>query len=298
MEIIRTIAEMQNISSELILQGKKIVCVPTMGYFHQGHISLMKKAREYGDIVITTLFVNPTQFAPNEDFNSYPRDYDGDSKMAQAAGVDYLFFPTVSEMYPTGYDCKIHIGGITSKFEGATRPTHFDGVATVVTKLFNITKPHFAIFGQKDYQQVLVIRKLVQDLNLDVKIIVAPILRENDGLAMSSRNTYLMADLRKKAGILFQALEDARMSIENGERKRKMINAILHKNLRSVPEIKIDYACSVDADTLEEPDEFRPGDRIVLLLAVFLGKTRLIDNATITIPSIFPSLGKDFKEGI
>ncbi|MBX3042705.1 MAG: pantoate--beta-alanine ligase [Candidatus Kapabacteria bacterium] len=284
MQIIKTVNEMQKISFENKLKGFKIAVVPTMGFLHEGHLSLIRKGKEVADIVITTLFVNPTQFAPNEDFSKYPRDYDKDFKLCEENGSDYIFFPEVNEMYPKGFNTSILIQGVTEKFEGEFRPTHFQGVATVVAKLFNATIPHFAIFGQKDYQQTLLLKKLNDDLDFGIDIIIAPTIREKDGLAMSSRNTYLPEDLRKKAGVLFFAMEETRKIIAKGETNRKIINTTLQMTLRTVQEIKIDYAAAALAVNLYEPEHFFPGDEIVLLLAVHLGKTRLIDNMIIKIP--------------
>ncbi|MFC2131944.1 pantoate--beta-alanine ligase [Bacteroidota bacterium] len=281
MKIIESISEMQAISTALRKDDKTIAVVPTMGYFHEGHISLMQLGRESADVVISTLFVNPTQFAPDEDFEKYPRDFDSDCKTAEENGTDYLFHPPVDEMYPLGYISEIRIGGIAQKFEGVTRPFHFNGVATVVSKLFNATLPDIAIFGQKDYQQAAVIKQMVRDLNFPVKIIVAPTKREADGLAMSSRNVYLSSEFRKQAPVLYKALETAKKAIEKGERNTKAINNILHKTLMSKPDIKIDYACAADALTLEEPEVFTDGQQIVLLIACYLGRTRLIDNCQI-----------------
>jgi pantoate--beta-alanine ligase len=298
MLVIEKVAEMQEISTDLRKNGKVIAVVPTMGYFHEGHVSLMKKAKEFGDVVITTHFVNPTQFAPNEDFEKYPRDFNRDSKIAEQSGTDYLFYPEVKEMYPDGYSSLIAMGGVTKKFEGITRPNHFNGVATVVAKLFNATLPDFAVFGQKDYQQTLVIKQLVRDLNFPVKIIISPTLRQSDGLAMSSRNVYLSTKERTEASVLFNSLEKAREAILGGERKRKVINAIMHNSLRSVAAIKIDYASSARADDLDEPEEFVPGELIVLLMAVHLGKTRLIDNALVTLPSNISDKPENFRNSI
>lgn len=284
MKIITTIPEIKENISQHKKMNNTIAFVPTMGYLHEGHISLIRHAKDVADIVIVSIFVNPTQFAPNEDFTTYPRDIDRDCRLAEQAGCDYLFIPEATEIYPKGFDTEIKIGGVTKSFEGISRPTHFSGVATVVAKLLNIVQADKAIFGQKDYQQTLVIKKLVADLNMNTEIVVIPTMREPDGLAMSSRNIYLLPGIREKAGIIFKSLETTRSSIELGEKNRKIINAILHQNLRTVPEIKIDYACAVDADTLEETDQFQAGQRVVLLVAVFLGKTRLIDNAVITIP--------------
>lgn len=277
---------MQSLSRQLSHQGVVIGCVPTMGYLHDGHLNLIRKAKELADYVVVTLFVNPKQFGPNEDFERYPRDFDRDCKLAEQTGCDAIFAPDILEMYPIGFSTSISVHNITKKFEGERRPGHFDGVALVVAKLFNAVKPDIAVFGQKDYQQTLVIKQLVRDLNFDIKIVVAPTVREPDGLAMSSRNTYLTPELRAKANVLFNALEDAIKAIEEGCRERKVINAILHKRLRTVPEIKIDYACAALADNLDEPDVFLAGDHVVLLIACYLGTTRLIDNALVTIPKI------------
>ncbi len=285
MRIIKTVAEMHEVSDNCRRNGLKIAVVPTMGFLHQGHLSLIRRAKEFADIVITTLFVNPTQFGPNEDYDRYPRNFERDCDLANEAGCDYLFNPEVLEMYPIGFSTSVIMKNVTEKFEGERRPGHFNGVALVVAKLFNATRPDFAVFGQKDYQQTLVIKQMTLDLNFGIKIIIAPTLREYDGLAMSSRNTYLSDEERTKANVLFNALEAAKQAIEGGCRERKVINATLHKTLREVPEIRIDYALSACADNLDEPDTFVSGETIVLLLAVYLGKTRLIDNALVTIPT-------------
>lgn len=286
MEIIKTIKDMQMLSRRLHEKGVVIGCVPTMGYLHEGHLNLVRKAKELSDFVVVTLFVNPKQFGPNEDFERYPRDFDRDCKLAEDAGCNVIFAPEIIEMYPIGFSTSISIHNVTEKFEGERRPGHFDGVALVVAKLFNAICPDIAVFGQKDYQQTLVIKQLVRDLNFNIKIVIAPTVRESDGLAMSSRNTYLTPELRAKANVLFNALEDAIKAIQEGCRERKVINAILHKRLRSIPEIKIDYACAALAENLDEPDVFLAGDHVVLLIACYLGTTRLIDNALVTIPKI------------
>ncbi len=285
MKAINTVAEMQQFSILNRVAGKKIAVVPTMGYLHEGHLSLIKEAKKLADIVITTLFVNPTQFAPNEDLAKYPRDYESDFKKAESAGADILFCPDELQMYPIGYNTSIQIKGVTDKFEGEKRPTHFSGVATVVAKLFNCTLPDIAIFGQKDFQQTIVIKRLVKDLNFPVQIIVSPTIREADGLAMSSRNTYLSKDERAVAPTLFHALEEAKLAIAKGERNRKIINSIILKTIREPQQFKIDYVATANAANFDEPDEFLPGEKIVMLLAAYLGKTRLIDNAVVEIPS-------------
>jgi pantoate--beta-alanine ligase len=284
MVVVEKVKEMQKIIDSHRSEGKRIVCVPTMGYFHKGHLSLMELAREYGEIVVATLFVNPTQFGPNEDFERYPRNFQRDFELAQSVGIDYLFAPTIEEMYPDNFYTKVIVGKFTDKFEGVKRPGHFDGVATVVTKLFNATKPDVAIFGQKDFQQALVIKQLVKELLFDIKIIVAPIVREADGLAMSSRNVYLSEEERKLAPRIFEALNLGIKAVQNGERRRKQINSIVLQHLRQFREFFIDYVAAVDSETLDEPEEFSPGQTVVILVAVYLGKTRLIDNVLVTVP--------------
>ncbi len=280
---IDTIKQMQAISDKLRAENKIIACVPTMGYLHEGHLSLISKAREKADIVVTTLFVNPTQFGPNDDYEKYPRNVEADSMKAEKAGCDYLFVPNVDEMYPKGFQTTIHLSEITQKYEGEFRPGHFDGVATVVAKLFNAVKPHFAVFGSKDYQQTLVIKQMVKDLNIDVDILVANTVREKDGLAKSSRNIYLDKEAREKATILFRALKSAERMLLNGERKRLLINKEMEKILNSVDDLKIDYAVAALSDNFEEPDEFSDNDEIILLIAAKLHDTRLIDNLIVKI---------------
>lgn len=284
MELIVTVAEMQRYAEQQRCAGRRIAVVPTMGYFHQGHLSLIQQARQRADVVITTLFVNPTQFGPGEDYERYPRDFERDRRLAAEAGSDVLFAPTVEEMYPGGYTTVITVRGVSEKFEGVFRPGHFQGVATIVAKLFLATKPHVALFGQKDWQQTLVVRQLVRDLNFDVEIVVLPTVREPDGLAMSSRNVYLSPEERQKATVLYRSLRQAVAAIERGERRRRVLVQLLEEQLRQVPELRIDYAAAADAWTLEEPEEFAPGQTVVLLVAARLGATRLIDNEVVTVP--------------
>ncbi|MCU0425141.1 MAG: pantoate--beta-alanine ligase [Candidatus Kapabacteria bacterium] len=281
---------MQHIQSASVMQtfvlaarreGKRIGAVPTMGYLHDGHASLVRMARAESDIVITTIFVNPLQFAPNEDFTRYPRDFERDWSIAEKAGCDVLFTPSPEEMYPQGFQTNISIGGVSAPFEGVFRPTHFDGVATVVAKLFLLTQPDKAFFGQKDYQQCMVVKKLVRDLAIPLEIVVCPTQRENDGLAMSSRNVYLSAEDRIKSTILWKSLQAAQNLIQQGERHRDRIETILKETLLTMNGLTIDYAAAADADTLEQPTEFAPTQGIVLLLAVRLGATRLIDNLVV-----------------
>jgi pantoate--beta-alanine ligase len=280
---------MSAISRELKSKGKIIGFVPTMGALHHGHTSLFDKAKEHSEITIASIFVNPTQFGPNEDYSQYPRVFEQDAKLAKLHNVEYLFAPDALEMYPIGFSTSIltnnvaEKSSISDKFDGKLRPGHFNGVALVVAKLFNIVKPDFAIFGQKDFQQTLVVKQLVKDLNYDTKIVVAPTIRLENGLAVSSRNSYLSDEEKAKAAILYNSMELAKKAISGGERERKRINAIMHQNLRTLPEVRIDYASAVLASDLSEPDIFYPNDKIALLLAVYLGKTRLIDNSLISI---------------
>jgi pantoate--beta-alanine ligase len=277
MRVVRSLKEMQSISETLRKTGKTIGFVPTMGYLHDGHMSLVERARKENDIVVMSIFVNPVQFAPGEDFDRYPRDIERDKKIAQEGGVDYLFVPEVSEMYPEGYSTYVEVEGITEVLCGAKRPGHFRGVATVVTKLFNIVKPHRAYFGKKDFQQLKVIERLVKDLNFDVEVIGCPIVREKDGLAMSSRNVYLSPKERESATSLYRALKLAKELIEKGERNPETIKSKMEEFILSHPHVKaIDYIEIVDSETLKPVDEIKEGTLIAL--AVFVGNARLIDN--------------------
>lgn len=276
METISIIPEIQKFSEAARRDGKVISLVPTMGYLHEGHLSLVRKARSSSDIVVASIFVNPSQFGPKEDLDHYPRDMEGDSRKLSAEGVDILFAPTVEEMYPPGYLTYVTVEGITDRLCGAHRPGHFRGVATVVSKLFTIAKPHLAFFGQKDYQQTLVIKRLTADLNLWVDIRVEPTVREPDGLAMSSRNAYLSPEERIKASLLYKSLCSAEKLFESGERQASLIMAEMERILRSVVGIDIEYLSVVDGNTLEAVPVARKRD--VVALAAGIGRTRLIDN--------------------
>jgi len=277
MEVIKRTAEMQEISLRLKREGRIIGLVPTMGYLHDGHLSLIKKARRENDIVIMSNFVNPLQFGPKEDFATYPRDLDRDNKLAESAGVDYVFAPTTEEMYPQGYDTYVEVKGpITEKMCGKSRPGHFKGVTTVVLKLFLITQPDRAYFGQKDAQQAIVIRKMVTDLNVPVKIITCPIIREEDGLALSSRNTYLSSEERLQALTLPRALSAGRDMIMKGETDPQKVRLHIKQILESSPGIRVDYVEVVDGDDLSDLSVIK--GKVLLAAAVYVGKTRLIDN--------------------
>jgi pantoate--beta-alanine ligase len=277
MEIIKNIKQMQAISLKLKGEGKRIGLVPTMGYLHQGHLSLAAKARQDNDVVVMSNFVNPLQFGPKEDFATYPRDLDRDSRLAENVGVDYVFAPSGEGMYPEGYNTYVEVKGeATEKMCGRTRPGHFLGVTTVVLKLFLITQPDRAYFGQKDAQQAIVIRKMVDDLNLPIEIVSCPIVREEDGLALSSRNSYLSAAERKNALALPKALNAGKQMIEKGEREAAAVRKEILRVLESSPGIRVDYVELVDGLTLEEMPVLE--GKVLLAAAVFVGKTRLIDN--------------------
>ncbi|MBI9013725.1 MAG: pantoate--beta-alanine ligase [Clostridiales bacterium] len=257
--------------------GKSVGFVPTMGFLHEGHMSLVKAAKKDNDFVVASIFVNPTQFGENEDLDAYPKDLEGDQNKLEQEGVDILFYPTVEEMYPKGYSTYVSVeGDMTGVLCGSSRPGHFRGVATIVTKLFNMVAPDRAYFGQKDAQQVSVIERMVKDLNMDLEIIPCPIHREADGLAMSSRNTYLNEKERKDALVLSQSLFEAKETILSGERRaNKIIEGIIDK-ISTVDYAIIDYVEIVDALTLHKIDEIK-GD-ILIAIAVKVGKPRLIDN--------------------
>ena len=297
MEIVKSVKELQCLVKSFKTAGKNVALVPTMGYLHEGHLSLISRAKELADIAVTSLFVNPTQFAPNEDYSRYPRDFEHDCLAAESKHCDILFAPSTEEMYPDSFNTEIHIKGISGKFEGSFRPIHFNGVATIVSKLFNAVTPDIAVFGQKDYQQVLVIKQLVHDMLFPVKIVVAPTVREEDGVAKSSRNIFLSREDRQIAPLIYNTLSLAKSHIEQGEKRRKIINAIMLNSLRSSNAFKIDYAASADADNFDEPEEFVPGQRVVLMIAAYLGKTRLIDNMLTSLPSAFADDGS-FVEGL
>lgn len=285
MEIIRTVREMQSRADELRRGGKTIGIVPTMGFLHKGHQSLIEIARSLCDCVVTTLFVNPTQFGPTEDFDRYPRDPDRDAQLAEQSGTDILFTPEARDMYPEGFTTFVVVEGISSVLEGKFRPTHFRGVTTVVAKLFHIVKPHQAVFGQKDAQQVAVIRRMITDMNFDIQLVVGPILREPDGLAMSSRNVYLTADERSRATALHRALTEAKNAVHRGERKTARVLEALRTVLNAARPTSIDYALLVNKDTFAELDQEVAGPEALAVLAVRFGSTRLIDNMIIPVPT-------------
>jgi pantoate--beta-alanine ligase len=273
MHIAKTIADMKALRTKSL---GSVGFVPTMGYLHQGHLALVKQSRAENSVVIASIFVNPTQFGPTEDFKSYPRDTERDLAMLEKEKTDIVFMPSAEEMYPEGFNSWVDVEKVTDRLEGSYRPGHFKGVATVVAKLFNIVEPTRAYFGQKDAQQALVIKKMVADLNMNLEVIVAPTVRESDGLAMSSRNVYLNPQERQAAIVLFKALTLARNRREKGERNAETVRQEMTSLISQEPLAKIEYVSIADAQTLEELSEI---DKPALVsLAVRIGKTRLIDN--------------------
>lgn len=282
MKIVKTKAALKEALKDLRKGHKSVGFVPTMGFLHEGHISLVSRARAENEVVVVSIFVNPTQFGPNEDFASYPRNLERDSDLVKAAGCDLVFAPEPEEMYPQPFATYVDVeGGLTNKLCGASRPGHFKGVATVVTKLFNLIKPNRAYFGQKDAQQVAVIQQMVGDMDMDVEIIPCPIVRESDGLALSSRNTYLTESERTEALVLSQSLFWAKAVIENGERSAQVILEGMRHRIEASDKTEIDYVEVVDARTLE-PVTVLKGE-VLLALAVKVGKPRLIDNMRIEV---------------
>lgn len=279
MKIVQTVEALRQWTAEQRAQGKTIGFVPTMGFLHEGHMSLVDAAKRHADNTVMSIFVNPLQFGPNEDLERYPRDLERDQAMAESRGVDLLFVPSVSEMYPQPTKTVIQVSGVTERLCGASRPGHFDGVATVVCKLFNMVQPDYAFFGQKDAQQVAVIERMVQDLNLPVQVVPCPIVREKDGLAMSSRNVYLNDEERKQALVLSQSLVEAKEAYEKGHSPEEVKQSILAR-ISGQPLADIDYVDILSYPALEPIETF---DRSFLIaLAVRFGKTRLIDNLLIT----------------
>jgi pantoate--beta-alanine ligase len=278
MEIINRRQRMSSVARKIRReQDRTVGLVPTMGALHEGHLSLVREARRMCDVVVVSIFVNPTQFGPGEDFERYPRDLTKDTALLTDYNVDYIFAPTVDEIYPKGFSTYVNVEGLSEQLEGASRPGHFRGVATVVTILLNTVRPDFAFFGQKDAQQALVIKRLVKDLAFDTEIVVLPIIREDSGLAISSRNLYLTPDEQKSATILHKALKQAQGAFKEGERNPGRIVDLIRTTVESEPRARLDYVTVADAETLEKLD--RLDDRPILIaLAAYVGKTRLIDN--------------------
>ncbi len=276
MKIVHTIAEIREFVRQARLAGCTVGLVPTMGYLHEGHLELMRRARERCGVVVASVFVNPAQFGPNEDLARYPRDLERDARLAEEVGVDVVFNPPVEEMYPPGYCTYVDVERITENMCGASRPGHFRGVATVVTKLFNIVRPDAAFFGQKDAQQALVIRRMAADLNMDLEIVTVPTVREPDGLAMSSRNVYLDPEQRRAALVLAGSLDRAVEAVRAGERDVLQIRRLVEELIRAEPLARIDYVEIYSYPGLEPVERLQ--GQALLALAVKFGQTRLIDN--------------------
>ncbi len=279
MKVFRTISELQNVLNELRFQKKIISFVPTMGYLHEGHLSLIRYAKQNSDFCVVSIFVNPTQFGPNEDFNRYPRDEQRDLNLLEKEKCDFVFIPSVQEMYGENYQTYVKVKKYSEILEGEFRPTHFEGVTTVVLKLFNIVNPDFSVFGQKDAQQAFIIKKMVDDLNIPIRIDVLPIVRESDGLAMSSRNVYLNEEERKQALCLYRGIQLAEELFSKGERSAKVLIENVKDLIKQYSLAKIDYVEIVDKKNFEKVDFLVEGEKYYLLLAVKIGNTRLIDNA-------------------
>ena len=282
MRVFNSPAEIQNYLLKQKRNGKIISFVPTMGYLHEGHLSLMREARKSGDILVVSIFVNPTQFSPNEDLEKYPRDFKGDMEKCKSVGVDVIFYPTNENMYSKDFQTYVEVQKVTKNLCGLSRPIHFRGVATVVAKLFNIVQPDYAFFGEKDFQQLVVIKQMVKDLNFPVKVIGCPIVREKDGLAMSSRNAYLNSEERKQALCLYKSILKVKELFESGERNVNKLIDEAKKIISTYPLAEIDYVKIVDSETMEDINGEINKDALYAL-AVKIGDTRLIDNCKLEV---------------
>jgi pantoate--beta-alanine ligase len=280
--IIRDIGEIRHKALDLRQAGKRIAVVPTMGALHEGHLALIRAAKNRADAVITTVFVNPAQFGPGEDFERYPRALERDVTLAASAGSAYIFAPETASMYPPGYRTHVDVAGMDAVLEGKARPGHFRGVATVVLKLFHITTPHCAVFGQKDAQQVVVVRRMLRDLDMDVELVVVPTVRETDGLALSSRNVYLTKEQRCEAPVLYASLQEAERRMLAGETSASGVVAAMTSMITGRSSGLIDYVSIADAETLLEAQALHTGKTVLVSLAVRFGTTRLIDNILVT----------------
>ncbi|MDO9527553.1 MAG: pantoate--beta-alanine ligase [Syntrophales bacterium] len=276
MKIIESVKKMQEFSESLRRNGKKIAFVPTMGYLHDGHLSLMKEGKKLGDCLVISIYVNPTQFGPGEDLEQYPRDIEKDRRLSRDVGVDVIFYPPDSEMYPEHYQTFVDVEKVTKNLCGLSRPVHFRGVTTVCAKLFNIVKPHVTVFGKKDFQQLVAIKRMVTDLNMDIDVVGMPTIREADGLAMSSRNTYLKEEERESALSLSRSLETAKELYDNGARKAINIISNIKAIIEVHPHTEIDYVKICDTTTMNDVEYLE--SEAVIALAVRVGVTRIIDN--------------------
>jgi pantoate--beta-alanine ligase len=279
MEIINSIKQIQECSEKMRSLNYKIAFVPTMGFLHAGHLSLIKIAKKHADKLIISIFVNPSQFAPNEDYDSYPKDIDRDIKLVKKEGVDIVFLPQAKDLYPNDFQSFVSLEKLPNHLCGISRPTHFRGVATIVTKLFNIVKPHYAIFGEKDYQQLAIIKQLVSDFHFNIKIIGGPIIREHDGLAMSSRNSYLTPDQRESSLCLYHSIQQTKQLVSNGEMKSKNLINSAKTLIKSYQDTQINYLTICDPITLD--NVFFIDQSALFALSVKVGKVNLIDNSII-----------------
>jgi pantoate--beta-alanine ligase len=278
MEIINRRQRMSSVARKIRReQDRTVGLVPTMGALHEGHLSLVREARRMCDVVVVSVFVNPAQFGPGEDFEHYPRDLTKDTALLTDYNVDYIFAPTVEEIYPKGFSTYVNVEGLSEQLEGASRPGHFRGVATVVTVLLNTIRPDFAFFGQKDAQQALIIRRLVKDLAFDTELVILPIVREDSGLAISSRNLYLTPDEQNSATVIHKALKEAKVAFKEGERNAHRIMDVVRNRIDAEPRARLDYVTVADAETLEKLDRIDERPTLVAV-AAYVGKTRLIDN--------------------
>ncbi|MGQ0542716.1 MAG: pantoate--beta-alanine ligase [Blastocatellia bacterium] len=280
MEIINRRQRMASIARKMRRENKTVGFVPTMGALHEGHLTLVKEARQMSDVVIVSVFVNPAQFNDKSDLDRYPRDLTGDAALLAEYEVDYIFAPEAPEIYGDGFSTYVYVEGLTETLEGASRPGHFRGVATVVTILFNTVRPDFAFFGQKDVQQLSIIKRLTKDLGFETEIVSIPTVREESGLAMSSRNALLSENDRQKASIIYQALRDAKAAFKNGERNASRLTEVVERKIATEPAAQVDYVATVDADTLEPIDKIEDSEAIVAA-AVRFGNVRLIDNVVL-----------------
>jgi len=295
--LVETVADLRRVCDDARRAGKRVGLVPTMGYLHAGHRSLMSAARDATDFVVATIFVNPLQFGVGEDLNRYPRDSEGDVQACSEEGVDVVFAPSVAEMYPRPAKTTVHVADLTADLCGRARPTHFDGVTTVVAKLFSVVGPSVAFFGCKDAQQLAAVRRMVSDLNMPVEVVGCPLVREADGLAMSSRNAYLSCDEREAARVLFRALRAAADAIASGERDATKVAALLRDTIADQPGVMLDYAEVRNAEEIV-PIEHMEGE-VLLAVAAYLGSTRLIDNVRLTVDgcSVTADLGIGHEPG-
>jgi pantoate--beta-alanine ligase len=282
MQLFETSVSLRQYLTAQRVAGRRIGFVPTMGYLHDGHLSLVRTAQQECDVVVLSIFVNPRQFGPHEDFTTYPRNLDRDLHLAREAGVDAVFTPSVADIYPPGFNTEVIVHELTEPLCGASRPGHFTGVTTVVAKLFNIVAPDRAYFGQKDYQQAVIIQQMVADLHMPLAVVICPIVRETDGLAMSSRNAYLSTEERQAALVLWHALQLATEQLAHGEHHGGRLAGVLREYIATEPCARIDYVAVCHPHTLHEVEEL--SGPVLVALAVYIGQTRLIDNALLTVP--------------